>query len=131
MKLLIVDDHTDTRGLIKAFIGHLASEVHECDSGDAAMRRCLERLPDLITLDLQMGVVDGLAVLEFVRKICPGVHVVVVTQSEDPQLHALVKQRGAAQSFPKADLTQLRRYVETWHRKAMFPGSSDSNGVPA
>jgi len=117
MKLLIVDDHADARALIRDFIGHVATEVYESASGEAAMRQCLERLPDLITLDLRMGVVDGIAVLEFVRNVCPSVHALVVTQYNDPQLQALVKRQGAARCFTKSDLVELRSYVERWSRK--------------
>ena len=117
MKLLIVDDHAETRALIKEFIGHLASEVHESDSGEAAMHHCLENMPDLITLDLRMGVVDGLAVLKFVRNVCPTVHVVVVTQSDDEELRTLVKRRGAARCFTKSELQELRIYVERWLKR--------------
>lgn len=117
MKLLIVDDHADTRALIREFIGHLAGEIAESASGEAAMRQCLECLPDLITLDLRMGLIDGLAVLEFVRNVCPSVHVVVVTQYEDQQLQTMVKRQGAARCFSKSNLTELRSYVERWSRR--------------
>jgi len=117
MKVLIVDDHADARAMIRDFISHVASEVYESASGEAAMRQCLERLPDLITVDLRMGVVDGIAVLEFVRNVCPSVHTLVVTQYDDPQLHALVKRQGAARCFTKTNLLDLRSYVERWSRK--------------
>ena len=119
MKLLIVDDNADARALIRDFIGHMATEIHESASGEAAMRQCLERLPDLITLDLRMGVVDGMAVLEFVRNVCPSVHALVVTQFDDPQLHALVKRQGAIRTFAKSNLVELRSYVERWMRKRL------------
>jgi DNA-binding NarL/FixJ family response regulator len=114
MKLLIVDDHADSRSMIRDFVGHVATEVYESSTGEAAMRQCLERVPDLITLDLRMGVVDGMAVLEFVRSVCPSVHAVVVTQHDDPQLLALIKRQGAARCFSKSNLMELRSYVERW-----------------
>ena len=117
MKLLIVDDHAETRSLIREFIGHLATEVYECANGEAAMRHCLDNLPDLITLDLRMGVVDGLAVLTFLRKVCPSVTVIVVTQYADEGLQALVKREGAARCFVKSDLTAVRDYVARWMRQ--------------
>jgi CheY-like chemotaxis protein len=117
MKLLIVDDHADSRSLIRDVVGHMATEVYESSTGEAAMRQCLERVPDLITLDLRMEVVDGLAVLEFVRNVCPSVHTVVVTQYEDPQLKTWVKRQGAARCFSKSNLLDLRSYVERWWRR--------------
>jgi DNA-binding response OmpR family regulator len=112
MKLLIVDDHTETRALIRDFVGHLADEVHECGSGAAAMRHCLDNLPDVVTLDLRNADADGVAVLEFLRNVCPSVHTVVVTQFDEPEVRTLVRRMGAARCFAKSDLPGLRDHLE-------------------
>jgi len=126
MRLMIVDDHAPTRAMIRDFVGHLASSIVECDNGEAAMRHCLQQPPDVISLDLRIGVVDGLAVLEFVRNVCPNVHVVVVTQFDEPEVRILVKRQGAVRCFAKSELPELRHYLERW-RYQQLDSANDSD----
>lgn len=116
MRLLIVDDHAPTRAMIRDFLAPLCTRITECDSGEAAMNACLAAPPDMVTLDLRLGTVDGFAVLEFLRKVCPSVHVAVVTQFDEPDVRTLVQRLGALCCFAKSELPQLRKFVEGWRR---------------
>jgi CheY-like chemotaxis protein len=112
MKILIVDDHAEARALIREVIGNKATEVGECASGEAAIEYCRNHTPDLVTLDIRMGAIDGIEVLNFLTKYKPNVPVVVVTQSNDPSLHALVRRHGAIGSLSKNNLLALREYLD-------------------
>jgi two-component system NarL family response regulator len=85
IRVLIVDDHLLFRaGLVSLFATCPDfSVVGEASGGEEALI-LLDRLnPDLILLDVRMPVVGGLETLRRIRAIHPGVHVVMLTASED------------------------------------------------
>ena len=66
-KILIVDDHSDIRKLIRITIGS-AYEVLEAEDGMAALQIIRNQRPSLVVLDIMMpGEMDGLQVLDAVR----------------------------------------------------------------
>lgn len=114
MNLLIVDDHADTRAVIRSYLSPLASQISECADGQAAIDLCRRVEPDVMTLDLRLGTEDGIAILEFVRAHFPDIHVVVVTQFREPAIAELVVRMGAAGCFAKSDLSELRAYLQSY-----------------
>jgi two-component system, OmpR family, response regulator len=63
VRILLVDDDSSLRGLIRKFLEEQGYEVLEADSG-AAMRRILEEQSvNIIVLDIMMPGEDGLAIL--------------------------------------------------------------------
>jgi DNA-binding NarL/FixJ family response regulator len=118
MNLLIVDDHADTRAVIRSYLSPLVSQITECADGQAAIEICRRAAPDVMTLDLRLGHEDGIAILEFVRAHFPHVHVVVVTQFREPAIAELVIRLGAAGCFAKSDLGELRAYLQSYLAEA-------------
>lgn len=114
MKLLIVDDHTDTRAVIRSYLSPLVEQITECADGQAAIDLCRRDEPDVMTLDLRLGNEDGIAILEFVRAHFPDIHVVVVTQFREPAIAELVVRMGAAGCFAKSDLSELHAYLQSY-----------------
>jgi DNA-binding NarL/FixJ family response regulator len=114
MNLLIVDDHADTRAVIRSYLSPLACTVNECADGQSAIDMSRRASPDVMTLDLRLGAEDGLAILEFVRAHFPHIHVVVVTQFREPAIAELVIRLGAAGCFAKSDLGELRTYLQRY-----------------
>jgi DNA-binding NarL/FixJ family response regulator len=118
MNLLIVDDHADTRAVIRSFLSPLASQITECADGQSAIDLCRRIAPDVMTLDLRLGAEDGVAILEYVRANYPDIHVVVVTQFREPAIAELLVRMGAAGCFAKSDLIELRTYLERYLTEA-------------
>jgi DNA-binding NarL/FixJ family response regulator len=86
VRVFLVDDHTVVRSGLSAFLGtEPAMEVvGEAGDGRAALSRLavLEgaaELPDVILMDLQMPVMDGVEATREVKKRWPEVEVVAVT----------------------------------------------------
>lgn len=112
MKLLIVDDHVETRSIIRSYLNPLASEVAECGDSQAAIDLCRQFEPDVMTLDMRLGNEDGIAILEFVRAHFPDIYIVVVTQFREQAIAELVVRMGAAGCFSKSHLIELRTHLE-------------------
>jgi two-component system chemotaxis response regulator CheY len=63
---LVVDDSRVIRRVARGFMENLGFEVAEADSGATAMTSCQARMPDVVLLDWNMPVMDG---LEFLRAL--------------------------------------------------------------
>ncbi|HTN84458.1 MAG TPA: AAA family ATPase [Sorangium sp.] len=57
--ILIVDDNADNRAVARGFLGPLGFELHEADSGEAALRMAALHAPALILMDVYMRGMDG------------------------------------------------------------------------
>jgi CheY-like chemotaxis protein len=66
--VLVVDDEPDVRLVARVVLGSAGHEVHDADSGEAALA-LLERgpVPDVILLDVRMPGIDGWEVLRRLR----------------------------------------------------------------
>lgn len=65
--ILIVDDEPSISELITALMRNLGHRPRVASCGSDAIRECLTKVPDLITLDLGMPDFDGLSILKVIR----------------------------------------------------------------
>jgi len=111
-RLMIVDDHAETRRLICDLLGSLAAAVCECTSGEEAVQRCEEFKPDFVTMDLKLRALNGLeATREILARLTT--EIVIVTDSDTVELRRAALRAGAAGCFSKNNLTPLLRHFET------------------
>jgi two-component system chemotaxis response regulator CheY len=68
-RILIADDDTSSRELLRAILESSGYEVVEAADGVEAMERAADFPPDLVILDIQMPKMDGLAAAQALRKI--------------------------------------------------------------
>ena len=62
--ILVAEDRETSRELIRTLLEHSGYSVLEAADGGEAVAVALEKVPDLVLLDLQMPVKDGLQVLQ-------------------------------------------------------------------
>lgn len=66
--VLIVDDHDDTRELIKFVLERKGYRIVEAEDGEVALERGAEAHPDLVLMDLAIPKLDGLGVMKQLRE---------------------------------------------------------------
>jgi two-component system KDP operon response regulator KdpE len=66
--ILVVDDEKQIRRFLRTGLGVHGFEVIEAESGAEAIRAASTKAPDLVVLDLQLGDMDGLEVLQRIRE---------------------------------------------------------------
>jgi DNA-binding response OmpR family regulator len=78
-RVLIVEDEQDIAGLIKHALERSGSaEVEIVQSGDAALKAVVDRPPDLIILDLNLPVLNGMEVCRILRSRADSRHVPII-----------------------------------------------------
>ena len=93
LEILVVDDIVESRRALCALVVELGHTAFGVDSGQAALARVRERMPDLVLLDLLMPDLDGFEVSRRMRGLTGGRWLpVIVTsslQGEQHFIHAL------------------------------------------
>jgi len=105
MKILIVDDHPVLRAGLAALLDQArpGSIIVEAGNAAEAFKR-IELHPDLdiVILDLVLPDKSGLALLSEFGRHCPGLPVIVLSSSEDPQGARRALAQGALGYVPKS-----------------------------
>jgi signal transduction histidine kinase/DNA-binding response OmpR family regulator len=102
-RVLIIDDDSTARYLIRSLLASTECELFEATGGAEGLRMALEYKPALVVLDLAMDGFDGFEVLEALRgdDATSGIPVVVHTsKSLDPEEYARLS--SAVDIIPKS-----------------------------
>ena len=79
-RILIVDDVPYVRKTLKQILtSHGFKVVGEAESGEEAVRLYLETLPDLVTMDLVMPQMNGVAVTRAILNLDPAAKIVILS----------------------------------------------------
>ncbi len=84
-KALIVDDSTPIRKIARKMLTTLDFEIDEACDGKQALEKCSSRTPDLIILDWNMPVMDGIEFLKNFRIENSSTTVIFCTTNNEPE----------------------------------------------
>ncbi|REJ72392.1 MAG: response regulator [Planctomycetota bacterium] len=108
--ILVVDDSATDRVLAGSLLKQDADfAVSYAENGRVALDAVRADLPDAIVSDLQMPEMNGLELVEAVRRDFPSVPVVLMTARGSESIAAEALRRGAASYVPKASLGESLR----------------------
>lgn len=94
--VLIVDDSPTMLRYLQTILEFDAYNVETAGDGEEALRRIREgRLPDVVLLDLEMPGMGGLATLQHLAALRPGLPVIICSGIEDPSIVASASSLGA------------------------------------
>ena len=117
VKVLVVDDESVTRMMVRRVLLDSGYEVTEADHGQAALNQCRLNLPDLVLMDVRMPVMNGFDACRALRQMAGGQHVPVLmlTGLDDVMAVTLAFEAGATDFVTKpinwALLGQRVRYA--------------------
>jgi DNA-binding NarL/FixJ family response regulator len=109
VRVLIVDDDETFRQALRLLLdGDERIEViGQAANGEKAVKLALLHRPDIVTMDIQMPVMDGVEATKQLRYLLPQVKVVLVSASEFGDRAETARQAGAA-----AYVTKTRVFEE-------------------
>ena len=87
LRIIVVDDHPVVREGVKLVLGRQADLVVVAETGDPRVAVALAdaHQPDVVLMDLALGIDDGVATIEVIRARAPDARVVVLTMFHDPE----------------------------------------------
>lgn len=117
-KILIVEDEISLINVLYDKLTHEGYEVLKAMDGKEGLKLALSDLPDLILLDINMPVMDGITMLKELRKDERGkkVEVVMLTNFSEYKLLADAMEQGAHDYLVKSDW-KLEDVVKLLHDK--------------
>ena len=116
-RILIVDDEPDMRLAVRNVLKLRGYEISEAGDGPTALEMAREHRPDLVLLDMRLPGMDGIEVLDGLKKIDDTVPVVMITGYGHIQSAVDVMKLGASEylqkPFENAQLVEtVKRFVQ-------------------
>jgi two-component system chemotaxis response regulator CheY len=104
-KILIVDDSSFIRLLVRRCIEANTdwNVCGEAENGKIAIEKVTQLHPDVVILDLQMPVMDGLEAARQITKIAPNAVLLMFTMHKSEQLLEVAKAAGIRDVVSKSD----------------------------
>ena len=128
--VLIVEDHDDTREVLRILLAMAGCHVIEAEDGQHAMRLAEMMRPNLILLDMKIPLLDGLSVTRMIRShpTLNSVPIVAITGIATPQFQADAFQAGCNYCFVKPiDFNRLEELIKVLVRSPRQPSPLDSH----
>jgi len=100
-KILVIDDAPNFRAILDILLRGNGYDVLLADNGRRGLELYRHEHPDVITLDLNMPGLDGIAVLKEIRKVDQKQPVIVMTGDTNPENERQVRALGVSEFIIK------------------------------
>jgi CheY-like chemotaxis protein len=114
---MVVEDYDDTRLFLKVGLEELGYSVLEATNGQEAVDIASREHPDLILMDLDLPILDGIAATQQIRLQTQMAHVPIVAVTAYPMSYTHVKafSKGCDEYMAKPiDMDELERLVSRY-----------------
>jgi two-component system, chemotaxis family, chemotaxis protein CheY len=131
--ILLVDDEAHIRKFISLLLRHLGVErIFEAANGSLALEVFKKERPDLVMLDVNMPVMDGIETLRALKQIDPDCVVVMLTSLANRQTIDEAVALGAANYIRKdAPPEEIGRALSDTIDNCFEPDDPDAGAPPA
>jgi DNA-binding NarL/FixJ family response regulator len=123
INVMIVDDHVLYRAGVKTALSSKKDIkiMAEADNGAHLLNMLKAIQPDVILLDIQMPVMDGITALPEVKKLYPGIKVIMITLLDDQSVITKLMELGANSYLVKtSDAEVIYEAIKTCHQQEFF-----------
>jgi len=123
IKVVIADDHVLFRAGVKTALSmHKDIKmIAEADNGIQLLTVLKHIQPDVILLDIQMPVMDGISTLPEIKKLYPEIKVIMLTMHNDHSMISKLMELGANSYLTKnSDSEVIYEAIKTVHEQEYF-----------
>ncbi|MBZ5855711.1 response regulator transcription factor [Flavihumibacter profundi] len=123
IKVAIADDHALFRAGVKTALSSKKDVelIAEADNGMQLLNLLKHIDPDVILLDIQMPIMDGIATLPEIRKINPHVKVIILSMHNDHSMISKLMEIGANSYLTKnSDSETIYQAIKTCYEQEFF-----------
>lgn len=115
LRILLVDDEVDFVEPVRYWLKMQGHVVTTAANGAEALQLLKHDTPNIIFLDINMPVMDGVETLTRIKKLYPTLPVIMLTAAHhDQDLFTKTKTLGASGFFPKqSSLAELGAVIDT------------------
>lgn len=114
-KVLVVDDEKEIVEFLENFLDRFNLSAIKAIDGKQAVDDYQRYRPDMVFLDIQMPVKDGLTVLKELKEWDPAAKIIMITGREDKKSQEQAKEYGAMDYITKPlDLSELSEKIKKY-----------------
>ncbi len=95
LRVLVVDDEKGLRDMMSYALKRMKLEVETAENGEKGIAMALAGAYDVVVCDVMMPGLDGVAVLEILKRERPGLEIILVTGIPDEETAARAVKLGA------------------------------------
>ncbi len=137
MNILVVDDNTNNRMILKLFLEDYAEEngntslnIEEASDGIEAVQKCKDKSFDIIFMDIMMPRMDGIEATKIIRQSNDKIMIVAVSAVDDSDKKKIMLNNGAEDYISKpvnydiflSRMTNYKILVDTRKHKKISAG---------
>jgi two-component system chemotaxis response regulator CheY len=120
--VLIVEDDAATRRLYKFMLTNGGYPVLEAEDGIAALEQLATHHFDLVITDMNMPRMDGMELIQAIRRDYSDIHVILITAFGTPDTEKQARRIGANDYLAKPfDFEELERRVRAFYESRAKP----------
>ena len=123
-KILVADDAPAVLDVLHDALSNAGHQVVRAASGGEALRRFQDSRPELAVIDIMMPDMDGLLVLDGIRKIDGDIPVILITGIVGEGVTRQVEHYRSVSFFEKG--SGLDRFLDLVHKTLGVPGKPGS-----
>ncbi|MEO8821151.1 MAG: response regulator transcription factor [Ginsengibacter sp.] len=123
INVMIVDDHVLYRAGVKTALSSKSDIkiIAEADNGSHLLNMLKAIQPDVILLDIQMPIMDGFTTLPEIKKLYPGIKVIMLTLLDDQSVITKLMELGANSYLVKtSDAEVIYEAIKTCHQQEFY-----------
>ena len=123
IKVIIADDHALFRSGVKTALSVKKDVdlIAEADNGMQLLNLLKHMEPDVILLDIQMPIMDGIATLPEIRKMYPHVKVIILSMHNDHSMISKLMEIGANSYLTKnTDSENIYNAIKTCYEQEFY-----------
>ncbi len=91
-RILIVDDHAGARAALREILSWHAFQVcGDAQNGKEAVEKVMEMKPEIVLMDINMPVMNGIAAAMEIRRVAPATKIVFLSVHDGPGFRAGTK----------------------------------------
>jgi len=112
MKILIVDDNFDFRSTLIEYFNSKGYNVFGAENGQKALRLIEENHYDIVLLDLNMPIMNGMETMEELKEKAGDTHIIIITGKENPEKYQYYKNGCILFEKKPIDIVELEMKVK-------------------
>ena len=123
INVMIVDDHVLYRAGVKTALSSKKDIkiIAEADNGAHLLSMLKGIQPDVILLDIQMPIMDGITTLPEVKKLYPNIRIIMLTLLDDQSMITKLMELGANSYLVKtSDAEVIYEAIKTCHYQEFY-----------